>query len=186
MEGRSVGSEIKNLVDDLERANPDLSATARVKKAWNTTVDSSIREHVTAVFVVPNTEASEVIIYIDSSIWATELTMQSELLRLQLNIELTHTAEDVTYQNRKAEQVEKLTFKVSKEQYTSKEKRLTTFELLEREEEKIKRVKPIELDEEELQSIQEAAAHIENDTLREAAYSAAKKSLEWKKGLENQ
>lgn len=172
MEGHNLASEIKGFMEGLERSNPDLSATARVKRAWNVVVDEHVREHVNAVFVVPNTNASEVIIYVDTAIWAVELGMQEELLKLKMNIEL------------QAEQIEKIKFFVSKEQYSGGSKKRNTFDQLDEEEKKLKSVQPIELDEEELAPIQEAAAHIEDDRVRNAAYAAAKASLEWQKGLE--
>lgn len=185
MTGYDIGSEIEGVVRSLQRNNPDLSATARVKRAWNLSVDKRIAEHVTAVFVVPNTAASEVIIYVDSSIWATELNMQSELLRLNLNIELNKDADEPSNVMRKAEQVEKLTFKVSKEQYAARERRLTTLQLLEAEDEDYRKAQPVALDEEELSGLEEALSHIENDQLRDTAYAAAKASLEWQKGVDS-
>lgn len=185
MTGYDIGSEIEGVVRSLQRNNPDLSATARVKRAWNLSVDKRIAEHVTAVFVVPNTAASEVIVYVDSSIWATELNMQSELLRLNLNIELNKDADEPSNVMRKAEQVEKLTFKVSKEQYAARERRLTTLQLLEAEDEDYRKAQPVALDEEELSGLEEALSHIENDQLRDTAYAAAKANLEWQKGVDS-
>lgn len=185
MTGYDIGSEIEGVVRSLQRNNPDLSATARLKRAWNLSVDKRIAEHVTAVFVVPNTAASEVIVYVDSSIWATELNMQSELLRLNLNIELNKDADEPSNVMRKAEQVEKLTFKVSKEQYVARERRLTTLQLLEAEDEDYRKAQPVALDEEELSSLEEALSHIENDQLRDTAYAAAKANLEWQKGVDS-
>lgn len=185
MTGYDIGSEIEGVVRSLQRDNPDLSATARVKRAWNLSVDKRIAEHVTAVFVVPNTAASEVIVYVDSSIWATELNMQSELLRLNLNIELNKDADEPSNVMRKAEQVEKLTFKVSREQYAARERRLTTLQLLEAEDEDYRKVQPVALDEEELSGLEEALSHIENDQLRDTAYAAAKANLEWQKGVDS-
>lgn len=185
MTGYDIGSEIEGVVRSLQRNNPDLSATARVKRAWNLSVDKRIAEHVTAVFVVPNTAASEVIVYVDSSIWATELNMQSELLRLNLNIELNKDVDEPSNVMRKAEQVEKLTFKVSREQYAARERRLTTLQLLEAEDEDYRKAQPVALDEEELSGLEEALSHIENDQLRDTAYAAAKANLEWQKGVDS-
>ena len=185
MTGYDIGSEIEGVVRSLQRNNPDLSATARVKRAWNLSVDKRIAEHVTAVFVVPNTAASEVLVYVDSSIWATELNMQSELLRLNLNIELNKDADEPSNVMRKAEQVEKLTFKVSREQYAARERRLTTLQLLEAEDEDYRKAQPVALDEEELSGLEEALSHIENDQLRDTAYAAAKANLEWQKGVDS-
>ena len=185
MTGYDIGSEMERVVRSLQRNNPDLSATARVKRAWNLSVDKRIAEHVTAVFVVPNTAASEIIVYVDSSIWATELNMQSELLRLNLNIELNKDADEPSNVMRKAEQVEKLTFKVSKEQYAARDRRLTTLQLLEAEDEDYRKAQPVALDEEELSGLEEALSHIENDQLRDTAYAAAKANLEWQKGVDS-
>ena len=185
MTGYDIGSEIEGVVRSLQRNNPDLSATARVKRAWNLSVDKRIAEHVTAVFVVPNTAASEIIVYVDSSIWATELNMQSELLRLNLNIELNKDADEPSNVMRKAEQVEKLTFKVSKDQYAARDRRLTTLQLLEAEDEDYRKAQPVALDEEELSGLEEALSHIENDQLRDTAYAAAKANLEWQKGVDS-
>ncbi len=185
MTGYDIGSEIEGVVRSLQRNNPDLSATARVKRAWNLSVDKRIAEHVTAVFVVPNTAASEIIVYVDSSIWATELNMQSELLRLNLNIKLNKDADEPSNVMRKAEQVEKLTFKVSKEQYAARDRRLTTLQLLEAEDEDYRKAQPVALDEEELSGLEEALSHIENDQLRDTAYAAAKANLEWQKGVDS-
>lgn len=185
MTGYDIGSEIEGVVRSLQRNNTDLSATARVKRAWNLSVDKRIAEHVTAVFVVPNTAASEVIVYVDSSIWATELNMQSELLRLNLNIELNKDVDEPSNVMRKAEQVEKLTFKVSREQYAARERRLTTLQLLEAEDEDYRKAQPVALDEEELSGLEEALSHIENDQLRDTAYAAAKANLEWQKGVDS-
>ena len=185
MTGYDIGSEIEGVVRSLQRDNPDLSATARVKRAWNLSVDKRIAEHVTAVFVLPNTAASEDIVYVDSSIWATELNMQSELLRLNLNIELNKDADEPSNVMRKAEQVEKLTFKVSKEQYVARDRRLTTLQLLEAEDEDYRKAQPVALDEEELSGLEEALSHIENDQLRDTAYAAAKANLEWQKGVDS-
>lgn len=185
MTGYDIGSEIEGVVRSLQRNNPDLSATARVKRAWNLSVDKRIAEHVTAVFVVPNTAASEVIVYVDSSIWATELNMQSELLRLNLNIELNKDVDEPSNVMRKAEQVEKLTFKVSREQYAARDRRLTTLQLLEAEDEDYRKAQPVALDEEELSGLEEALSHIENDQLRDTAYAAAKANLEWQKGVDS-
>ena len=172
MDGHNLATEIKGIVEDLERSNPDLSATARVKKAWNVAVDERANEHVNAVFVVPNTNASEVIVYVDTAIWAAELSMQEELLKLKINMEL------------QAEQVESLKFLVSKGQYAGAAKKTNTFDQLDEEEKRLKSVQPVELNQDELAPIQEAAAHIEDDRVRNAVYAAAKASLEWQKGLE--
>lgn len=182
--GFDIGSEINQLVNSLQRNNPELSLSARIKSAWNTSVDSRIAEHVTAVFVVPNTGASEVIIYVDNPIWTTELGMQSELLRGKLNIELNKNYQPIPGVEYKPEQVEKLTFKLSKEEYVPREKKLTTLQSMEEDIAPYKNAQPIELNEDETASLNIAFSNIENDELRETIYAAAKANLEWQKGID--
>lgn len=179
----NLASEIRGIIDGLERDNPDLSATERVKRAWNKCVDQRIKDHVTAVFVVPDTAASEVVVYVDDSIWATELNMKVELLRLDLNVELQRSDGSAGVK-RRTEQVESLKFKVSNKAYIAKRNRRSGFEQLEEEERSYDNVQPIALSDEEISCIQEAASMMENDNLRDIAYAAAKASLEWQKGLE--
>lgn len=180
----NVASEIRELVDSLQRNNPDLSEGARIKRAWNASVDERISRHVTAVFVVPNTAASEVIVYVDTPAWAADLSMQSELLRLKLNMALVTDESLPAHVERKAEQVEKLSFKVSKEKYVSRERRLTTSQMLREEDERYQSAQPVSLTEDELSGLQQAASLIENDNLRDIAYAAAKASMEWQKGVD--
>lgn len=77
---------------------------------------------------------------------------------------------------RKAEQVEKLTFKVSREQYAARERRLTTLQLLEAEDEDYRKAQPVALDEEELSGLEEALSHHREDQLRDTAYAPQGKS----------
>lgn len=177
----NFGSEADKYIGSMRRDNPELSESVRVKQAWNATVDQHITNHVTAVFVVPNTNASEVIVYVDDAIWATELGMQSEMLRLNLNVYINQHGGSP---RATAEQVEKLSFKVSKDKYIAKERRLTTRELMEEEERRYKDVKPVALSEEELNDLNQSFAKIDNDKIRDIAYAAAKANLEWKKGIE--
>lgn len=181
MDGLNVGSEVRNLVNRLERDNPDIALSAHVKSAWNEAVDATISQHVTAVFVVPHTQASEVIVYVDSPIRAADLNMQSEILRMKLNIALgqgKRRAED----NADLEQVKKLKFVASKEKYLKKSRRMTTFEALEEQQREEEAVEPVALTDDELSQLVASVATIEDERLRLAAYDAAKANLEWQKG----
>ena len=183
MDGHNIGSEVKKFVGELGRSNPDFSASARVKRAWTLSVDSRVQEHVTAVFVVPNTNASEVVTYVDSSIWATELNMQAELLRLKMNVELNNQASSECNREYVEEQIEKLRFVVSKESYQRKQQRKSTFELLDEQEREFKNIQPVQLNQDELDTLQEAVAQIDDDHCdMKHAYAAAKANLEWQKG----
>lgn len=177
----NFSSEVHKLLDSTKRDNPELSESIRIKHAWNATVDQRIANHVTAVFIVPNTHASEVIVYVDDAIWATELGMQTEILRLNLNQHLNQSSD---FPTENYEQVEKLTFKPSKEKYISKERRLSTKEILEEEDRIYKEAQPEALSDDELSDLNQMFAQIDNDEIREIAYAAAKANLELKKGID--
>ncbi len=181
MDGLNVGSEVRNLVNRLERDNPDIALSAHVKSAWNEAVDATISQHVTAVFVVPHTQASEVIVYVDSPIRAADLNMQSEILRMKLNIALGQGKRRAEG-NADLEQVKKLKFVASKEKYLKKSRRMTTFEALEEQQREEEAVEPVALTDDELSQLVASVATIEDERLRLAAYDAAKANLEWQKG----
>lgn len=181
MGGFNVGNEVRNLVNQMERDNPDISMSAHVKSAWNRAVGPDVAQHVTAVFVVPHTQAQEVIVYVDSPIRAADLNMQSEILRMKLNIELGNSAPDAK-RCMYPEQVKKLKFVASKEKYIKRARRMTTFEALEEQEKQEKDIESVPLTEDELAELAASVASIEDERLRVAAYDAAKANLEWQKG----
>ena len=184
----AVGTAIGEMMVDIQASNPDISMSSTIKRAWNSCVDESVKPHVTAVFVVPESDCTEVIVYVDTSIWATELNMQSELLRFKLNAELerllsawgTRRAGDEEYTH---EQVKKLRFVVSKEKYVRASQNRTSFSQLEQTESYYDAIKPIELTQDEVDEIQEVVSCIDDDKLREAILGAAKANLAWQKGL---
>lgn len=190
MDNFDLGSEVQKLVSKLQGQDPARLASARVKTAWNRAVPASIAKHVTGVFVVPETQAQEVIVYVDSQLVATDLTMQADPLRMALNVEI-NKMRGAAYEQALArgatlaevEQVKTLRFRVSRERYISKDRRETTFDVLDAEQAKYASVEPVALDEQELNDLREAVSRIEDDRLRKAAYGAAVANLEWQKGL---
>lgn len=178
----NFGAEANQILNSVRRDNPELSEGMRVKRAWNAAIDQRIASHITAVFIVPNTNASEVIVYVDDSIWAAELNMQVELLRLNLNIQLNK--DELSNSHCRPEQVEKLSFKVSKEEYISNNSNVSSREHENREQQRYKKAQSIELTDDEFSELGVAFSRIDNDAIREIAFSAAKANLEWKKGLE--
>lgn len=181
MGGFNVGNEVRNLVNQMERDNPDISMSAHVKSAWNRAATPDVAQHVTAVFVVPHTQGQEVIIYVDSPIRAADLNMQSEILRMKLNIELGNSAPDAK-RHMCPEQVKRLKFVASKEKYIKRARRMTTLEAFEEQEREEKGIEPVPLADDELADLAASVASIEDERLRVAAYGAAKANLEWQKG----
>ncbi|MGI6032854.1 MAG: hypothetical protein ACOX69_05505 [Coriobacteriales bacterium] len=143
----------------------------------------------TGVFVVPDTDAHEVIVYVDNTLWTTELNMQAELYRAKLNIEIVRRKGQAPYADDEVsldeiEQVHKLKFATSKERYISKRARQTTYEQLKEEEDEYKSIEPVALTPAEQEQIDEAVAGISDERLQRAAYRAAKASIEFQKGVE--
>ena len=191
--GVDFGAAVQGIVARLESKNPDIPISARIQRAWRSVCGDAMRAHTDAVFVVPDTMGEEVIIYVDSPIWATDLNLQSELLRLRLNLKLQeyfeqegisrtrHDGDDLLFEYERNEHVKKLRFVPSKEKYTKKF-------AMERDGEDINtntlNVVPQALDEDEVCALREAVASIEDPDLREAAFEAARAHLELKKGAE--
>lgn len=185
MDGVNVGREMRDVVGALERGNPDLSAAARVRAAWARVASPAAREHVTGVFVVPGTGASELVVYTDTALWATELGMQAELVRLKLNAELARVEGAAPGAGGEVpERVRKLRFTVSKRKYLARDRRQGTYEQLREEDEALARVEPVPLTAAEDAELRAAAAGVSDERLRAAAYGAAKASLEWRRGLD--
>lgn len=185
MTGMSLGGGAREIVGALERGNPDLAAAARVRAAWNRIAGSRVRPHVTGVFVVPHTGAGELVVYTDTPIWASELGMQTELMRLKLNMELARMDGGVRAGgDGGSEQVRKLRFVASKEKYLSKERAESTHEQLSEEEDALAEVEPVPLSAEEDSALRSAAGKVGDARLRDAAYNAARASLEWQRGLD--
>ena len=183
MGGVNLRDEIGGLVSKWEHSNPDLTRSARVKAAWMQVVDPQTAQHVTAVYVVPNSDAGKVVVYVDSPIWTADLNMQAEMLRLKLNVELNRRYGEKLRAAGNAEPVKSLRFVTSKERYVGKAQRLDTADELSAQEEELAQVEPVALSADELAQIEGAAEKVEDSRLRDAALAAAKASLEWQKGL---
>ena len=181
MGGVDISQETQRIVATLKRDNPELSLSSYVKAAWEEVLGDA-SGHVVSVFVVPHTQAREVVVYVDSAIYAAEFTMQSELLRMKLNVKLASMVGAKTAGGEPME-IEDLKFVVSSERYSSRHNEETygddVIELREYE----MSIQPQELDDGELDDIMQALSGIEDDQLREAAYDAAKANLEWQKGI---
>lgn len=184
-----MGDEIRAFARKVEQDNPMSSDEALVKSAWASVVDEATAKHITGVFVVPDTDAHEVLVYVDTSLWTTELSMQAEFYRFKLNMEIARRrgresdlAQGAT--RVEAEQVRKLRFVTSRQNYVSKRSRQTTYEQLKEEQDEYQSIEPIGLSAEEEKGLESAVAGVSDERLRRAAYEAAKASIEFQKGLD--
>ncbi len=181
-----IKDEISSIFQNIERKNPNLINTSKVQQAWYESVEESIANHTVAVFVVPNTNCSEVIIYTENSIWTAELNMRSEILRMNLNIKLKEMEqgkerkinENAIFQIDDIEVVKKITFKTSKEKYIKqKPEREDSFLL----KENSKKIKPIPLTSDEEQELKNQLNKIEDIKLKNSMFNAMKAQKELEK-----
>ena len=202
-----IKKTLDNLVQQLERQDPDTAACSRIQFAWKKVVDPQVLNHTCGVFVVPNTNASEVIIYTDSSFWANDLNMQVERFRMYLNVALydiykkddlyksndsndnnidgtNNTDQELFSFQDQIERVKKLKFIVSNKKYMNSTFYTSTQEQLKKDDE-IYNLKPVPIDEIEEEEILSAAQNIQNKKLKELALSAARANLGKQKAMQN-
>lgn len=175
MDGYDLGIEVADMLHRYERDNPDLSTAARIKAAWSKAVSVDMAKHVTGVFVVPESDGGEVIVYADTSMHAADFNMQAEFLRLKLNLELAESGRC------EPEQVRKLRFTVSKKRYTARKNTPSDDDIAATDAAQ-RDFEVVALDAAEESALETAASVISDERLREAALAAARASIEVKKG----
>lgn len=183
----NIGDEVQQLARAMEKNDPDIAASARVQLAWQRAVDKKTLQHTVAVFSVPGSGAGEVLIYVDSSIRAADMNMQSERFRMHLNIALAElreqegedflAGEDALFSMREnVEVVKKIKFIVSKKAYVPPERRQSTAELLAAEDE-ASRPKRVEVPDATREELARAAESINDERLRRVVLEAAQSNL---------
>jgi hypothetical protein len=149
----------------LDRGGGHLAA-ARVTEAWPQAAGHDIARHTAGVFL----REGELVVYVDSSVWATELTALGEQLRKALNETLGQelvrtirfTVSRKVHEERQREQAEQETDDFYAEDF----------------------VESGQLTDPEIEQVRQSAAVIKDESLREAAIRATLKDLEWKRGLQ--
>ncbi|MGN0072733.1 MAG: hypothetical protein ACI36W_02905 [Coriobacteriales bacterium] len=183
--GTDLGEAVRELLGSIERRDPELVASARNSRAWTQAADEAQRAHTDAVYTVPGTQGSEVVVYIDSNIWATELSLQSELLRLKMNMALADSAKQAGSFDSAAdnERIKKLRFAASREHYRSARPEDTSTQKQLLDEHLRYNVEPLPLTPEEEAQIEAQVAAIENPQVRKAAHDAMRADAMLKKAL---
>lgn len=182
--GINIQDALKGILSNIEEANPDMVASARVSQAWKMCSSDTQRAHVDAVYTVPGTGASKVVIYVDSGIWATELNLQVEMIKLRMNLALQEILkeEGIFKPDDDQERIKSLRFAVSKDKYRGKRPcDVSTENQLDCEGMRVQ-TDPVSLSQAEEEQLQKDVACIEDPALRRAAYDAMKADMELKKG----
>ena len=188
-----LSQAVKSLVKTMREENPQVVVGSRLSRAWARAVDQTVSSHTVAVFSIPESNGAEVVVYLDSSLWVTELTLQSEMLRLRLNMELMAIVEEEEgHQDQSSlsdaqrieanERVKKLRFSLSKKTFTSVREPDTIQQQLECELGRYD-VDPVPLTPEEEEELRSVVSQMGDPTLRQAAFDALKADKEFKKGL---
>lgn len=181
--GTNLGDAIRGVLDSVERRDPEMVASARNAQAWRMAADESQNAHVCAVYTVPGSNGSEVVVYTDTNIWAVELGLQSELLRLKMNMALSKMLDQGSGAGA-AERVKKLRFAASRERYRSARPDDVSTEQQLLDSGMHYDVEPALLTAAEEQQIEELASRIENPEVRAAALKAMRADAQLKKALE--
>jgi len=138
---------------------------ARAVDAWYGVAGDEVRKHTRGLAL----RDGELVVHVDSPVWATQLSLLSERFRKEINAKLDE------------ELVMKVRFDVSKRVRT---------EAVREEQEQAEEafyapdpVMPVNLSEVERRQVEYCAAAIGDEEVRDAAIRLMTKDLEWKKGI---
>jgi len=163
--GGSLGDSLDSLMRRLNRKTNGAYVQTRIAGAWAEIAGPSVLSHTTGAHL----RAGEMIVYVDSPVWATELSALAEEYRTRVNAHLGNEA------------VRSVRFTVSKRVGEQRGFEIAAREALE--EDSRDKVDSIPLSAEERAQVEASTAAIEDDELREAVLRATVADLEWKKGL---
>ena len=179
--GRGLGDGIGEMISAARSRQPEMVVSARNAQAWHEIAEPAASQHTDAVYTVAGTGGSQVVVYVDANIWATELGLQAEFLRLKMNLKLAEGAGE----GADPEPIKRLRFAASKEKYRGKRACDVSVEAQLLDEGMHFTGEPAALSAEEAAEVEEACAAIEDPRLRRAALDAMRAGLELQKGQAN-
>jgi hypothetical protein len=153
----------------LSRLDPEGKRfTTSAVAAWRTAAGPEVDKHTTGVAL----RSGELLVYVDSAVWASELSIMAEQYRVRVNEEIGE------------ELVRSVRFTVSRK--VQEEKRREHAERRLAEPDRGPETKPLPLDDQERAQVESMAAAIHDPDVRDAAVRAMVRHLEWKKGNRSQ
>ena len=161
----NLGSSLDHLLKRLDRKSGGGLLQTRAAQAWYQMDGDSVSSHTTGAHL----RDGEMVIYVDSSVWATELSALAEEYRTRINAEIGE------------ESVRSMRFVVSRKvgeqrRVEQAEEESAAFYLEDK-------VESVPLTETERAQVEASAAQIGDEGLRRAVVAATIADLEWKKGL---
>jgi hypothetical protein len=163
--GSDIFDELSRMISKLDRRSGGAYRQARAAWAWTEIAGPAVASHTTGAHL----RGDELVVFVDSPVWAAELSALAEPYRLAINEALGQ------------ETVRSVRFSVSRK---VEGERLR--EQQERQAEEYQRrdaVESVPLTEQERAQVIASAEAIPDDELREAVIRATIADLEWKKGL---
>lgn len=162
--GREIrlGDALGPLVRRMDRGGG--LAAARVAEEWPVAAGPEIARHTAGVFL----RNGELVVYVDSPVWATELAALSETLRTAVNARLGQ------------ELVSTIRFTVSRKVEDQRARLEAESKVDESYTEDV--VESVPLSEAEVAQVRSSASVIRDERLREVVIRATIKDLEWKRG----
>jgi len=161
-----LGTSLSALVRRLDKRGGGGYIQTRVAQAWRNIAGPSVEGHTTGEHL---RSGGELVVLVDSPLWATELSALAEHYRTSMNQEL---GEDL---------VKAVRFTVSKR--VQSERRIEQAIQEGSDHLTEDKVDPIDLTPQELAQVEASAAGIPDQQLREAVLKATVADLQWKKGL---
>jgi hypothetical protein len=167
MRTRGTGLEagLNSLARKLNRQGGQALKQVAVHEAWTTIAGPSVLNHTTGAHL----RGRELVVYVDSALWATELTALSEKYREALNQELGENA------------VTSVRFTVSRR--VEESARIARAEAYTEQPSSNPDPPSVPLTPEERAQVEASTAVIPDKELREAVTRATIADLEWKKGI---
>lgn len=163
--GKDLSAGLKKLVDSLDRKGGAVALQSRVGAVWPSIAGPAVMKHTTGAYV----RGSELVIFVDSSVWATELQAMSQqyLDAIKRTVGKVPVSRIVFTVSRKVAEEHKL---------AAAAKDLEDFYAEDR-------VASVPLSEVERAQVEASASRIPDPSLREAVLRATIADLEWKKGI---
>lgn len=163
--GKDLTAGLRDLVDRLDRKGGEAALQSRIATAWPEIAGPVVTKHTTGAHV----RGHELVIYVDNSVWATELQAMSQQYMAAIRERVGKVP------------VRRIVFTVSRrvaEEYRIQVAEQETADFYVED-----KVEPIPLSEVERAQVEASAELIPDAELREAVLRATIADLEWKKGI---
>lgn len=166
----TLRTDLGKTLESLGVKSPHALRIAKIQSIWEEVAPSEVLKHTDNVFLFKDrhTQQRQLIIYVDSPLWAAELMAQKEQFKLRF--------EQVLDEGK----IDTISFRPSSFAYQRKEFRKRV------DKEENDKVISVPLTEMERQQIIAETSYVENERLRNAVIRARIANKQWQKGLAEQ